>query len=90
MVEAAIVVRHEVGLHARPAANFVKLAASFASDIKIANRTRGSESVDAKSIVQVFKIAVAQDHEVFLTAEGDDEQEAVDALVGLIESNFGE
>jgi phosphocarrier protein len=90
MVEASIVVHHEVGLHARPAASFVKLAGTFDSDIKIANVTRGTDTVDAKSVIQVFKIAVAQNHEIRLTAEGSDEQEALDALVGLIESNFGE
>ncbi len=90
MVEASLVVRHEVGLHARPAAAFVKAASGFASDIKIVNKTRDSEPVDAKSIISVFKIAVAQDHEIYLTAEGEDEQEAIDTLVGLIESNFGE
>ena len=90
MAEASIVVRHEVGLHARPAATFVKLAASFGSDIEIANMTRGTDHVDAKGIVSVFKIAVAQDHEIHLVANGEDEQEAVDALVGLIESNFVE
>lgn len=90
MVEASIVVRHEVGLHARPAASFVKLASTFGSDIRVVNVTRGTDPADAKSIIQVFKIAVAQDHEILLTADGNDEQEALDALVALIEANFGE
>ena len=89
MAEATIVVEHEVGLHARPAASFVKAAKGFESAITIANVTRGSDPADAKSLVQIFKAAVGQGHEVRITAEGPDEAEAVEALVGLIRSNFG-
>lgn len=90
MAEATIVVEHEVGLHARPAASFVKTAKGFESAITIANVTRGSDPADAKSLVQIFKAAVGQGHEVRITAEGPDEADAVEALVGLIRSNFGE
>ena len=90
MQEATIVVTHEVGLHARPAATFVKTAKGFDSSITVANLTRGSDPADAKSLVQIFKAAVAKDHEIKITAEGADEDEALAALVGLIESNFGE
>ena len=90
MQEAIITVAHEVGLHARPAATFVKTAKQYASAITVTNLTRGSEGADAKSLVQIFKAAVAQDHEIKITADGADENEAIAALVGLIESNFGE
>jgi len=90
MIEATVKVTHEVGLHARPAATFVKTAKGFASEITIANLTRGSEPVDAKSLVKIFKSAVGSGHEIRLTADGLDERVALDALVGLIESNFGE
>ncbi len=90
MAEATIVVEHEVGLHARPAASFVKAAKGFESAITIANVTRGSDPADAKSLVQIFKAAVGQGHEVLITAEGPDEAVAVETLVGLIRSNFGE
>ncbi|MFP5333252.1 MAG: HPr family phosphocarrier protein [Acidimicrobiia bacterium] len=90
MIEATVAVNNDVGLHARPAATFVKLAKTFQSDITIANLTRGSDPVDAKSLVKIFKAAVASGHEIRITAEGADAQQAVDALVGLIESNFGE
>ena len=86
MKQATITVTNDVGLHARPAATFVKKAAGFESDITIANVTRSSDPVNAKSVVSVFKAAVAQNHEVQLSAEGPDEEEAIAALVELIES----
>lgn len=90
MQEAFISVTHEVGLHARPAATFVKTAKGFASAITVTNLTRAGDPADAKSLVQIFKAAVAQGHEVRIAAEGPDEGEAVATLMGLIESNFGE
>lgn len=90
MIEATVAVNNDVGLHARPAATFVKTAKTFDSDITVTNLSRGSDPVDAKSLVKIFKAAVASGHEIRITAEGSDAQAAVDALVGLIESNFGE
>ncbi len=90
MQEATIVITHEVGLHARPAATFVKTAKGFDSAITVTNLTRGTDPADAKSLVQIFKAAVARDHEIKITADGSDEAAAMAALVDLIESNFGE
>jgi phosphotransferase system HPr (HPr) family protein len=90
MKDSTITVTHEVGLHARPAATFVKKAAQFESAITIENLTRGGDPMNAKSVVSVFKAAVAQGHEVKIVADGPDEEAALSALVGLIESNFGE
>ncbi len=87
MIEGTVTVHHEVGLHARPAAAFVKAAQKFESDISIVNVTRGGEPANAKSIVQIFKIAVAQGHDVRITAEGEDARLAVDTLVALIEAD---
>lgn len=90
MTEATIVVDHEVGLHARPAATFVKTAKGFESSITVTNLSRDGVSADAKSLVQIFKAAVAKGHEIRIAAEGPDESDAVATLIGLIESNFGE
>jgi phosphocarrier protein HPr len=90
MEEATITVTHEVGLHARPAATFVKTAKGFESAITVTNLTRGSGPADAKSLVQIFKAAVAQGHEIRIVSEGPDEAAALSSLVGLVESNFGE
>lgn len=77
-----------VGLHARPASEFVKLATRFKSRISIQNITRGSGTVDAKSILSVLTLGVEKDHEVELSAEGEDEAQAVQSLRELIESDF--
>lgn len=80
MKEVKATIKHAVGLHARPAARFVKLAKGFESQIRITNLSRESDEVDAKSLVKVIKIAAAQDHEVHVTAEGPDEADAIAAL----------
>ena len=89
-IEATVTVTHEVGLHARPAATFVKKAKEFDADIEVINVTRGSDPADAKSLIQIFKAAVARDHEIRILARGEDAEAAVSTLVGLIETNFGE
>jgi len=77
-----------VGLHARPASEFVKLATRFKSQISIRNITRASGTVDAKSILSVLTLGVEKDHEVELSAEGEDEIQAIQTLRDLIESDF--
>lgn len=90
MVEKIITINHPVGLHARPGVIFVQTASKFQSKILLTNLTRNSTEVNAKSIVSVIKAAVAQGHTIRLTADGDDAQQALDALTKLIEDNFGE
>lgn len=80
MKELQAEVLHQVGLHARPAARFVKTAKGFDSDIRIRNVTRESDPVNAKSLAKVVKIAAAQNHTVHITADGSDEEEAIEAL----------
>jgi len=80
MKELQTDVLHQVGLHARPAARFVKTAKSFDSEIQIRNVTRESDPVNAKSLAKVVKIAAAQNHTVHITAEGSDEEPAIEAL----------
>jgi phosphotransferase system HPr (HPr) family protein len=79
---------NEVGLHARPAAEFVKLAGQFKSSLRVKNITRNSNSVDAKSILSVLTLGVEKGHEIELTGEGEDEGSAIMALRNLIESDF--
>jgi len=85
-----VVVQHKVGLHARPAAIFVRQAASYSSRITIENLTKGTPPANAKSILSVMTAAVRMDDRVRIAADGNDEQEAVEALCNLIRSNFGE
>ena len=91
MAESQVEVRNPSGLHARPAAMFVKAAGAFAADIRIVNVTRNPEkSAAAKSVLGVLGLGVAKGHSVRISAEGDDADEAVRTLVGLIESGLGE
>ena len=90
MPSIEIVVTHEVGLHARPAATLVKTAAGFPCEVKVTNQTGGSPPVNAKSILGVLSIGVHQDHTIEIEAEGEKSQEALQALKQLIQDNFGE
>ena len=87
MQQAKVVVNHEAGLHARPASLFVKLAKQFSSDIKI---TSNGKTVSAKSLVLIITLAVQPNTEIEVRADGSDEQEAITALIGLVERNFTE
>ena len=91
MKEVEIVVKHKVGLHARPAALFVQTAAKYKSDVTITKLDSGSDrEVNAKSILSILSLAVNKDSKVRIKANGEDEEEVVAALLELIESNFGE
>lgn len=85
-----LTVHHEVGLHARPASMFVATASKFSSKVTVANVTREKAPVDAKSILMVLTSGVEHNHVIRITAEGEDEEEAVAALTDLVEANFGE
>jgi len=85
-----IKVINQVGLHARPAASFVKKAQSFASQILIENVSKRSEKVNAKSFVKILSIAVDHDNDIRITADGDDADQAIQGLKELVEANFGE
>lgn len=84
-------VMNRTGLHARPASDFVKEAKQYASRITIANLAEPEEKpANAKSIVSILAQGMGPGTEVAIAAEGEDEQQAVDALVALIDSGFGE
>lgn len=85
MKNTDITIQHEAGLHARPAALFVKTAGGFKSTINV---TYGAKTVNAKSIVQVLGLGARQGATISLSAEGPDETEAIEALTGLIQRNF--
>ncbi len=80
MAEATIQVKHKVGLHARPAALFVRTAAKFTSSVKVKNLTTNGNLVDAKSIIMVLTLGVMKDHEVVIQTEGADADAALDSL----------
>jgi phosphocarrier protein HPr len=77
MPERNVVVTHEVGLHARPAAQFVKTATGFQSDIRVQHRDK---SANAKSILEVLTLDAGKDAALTISAEGPDAEEALDVL----------
>ena len=78
---------NKLGMHARAAAKFVKLATSFQSDIDI---EKDSRRVNAKSIMGVMMLAASKGTTVTLYARGDDAQQSLDALEHLINDRFDE
>jgi phosphotransferase system HPr (HPr) family protein len=89
MVEDTVVVINRLGLHARAAAELVRTANRFSSQVRI-ERLDKSATADAKSILSVLMLAASRGTELRLIAEGTDEAEAVCALTDLIASGFGE
>ena len=87
MYTQEITVKNEVGLHARPATYFIQKANEYKSGIWVEKEER---RVNAKSLLGVLSLGIAKDTVITLIADGADEQEAVAALVDLIENNFGE
>jgi len=90
MHEAAVTSRdatvvNPLGLHARAAARFVRLAGRFASQIRV---TRGARTMDGKSILGLLLLAAARGSVLTITAEGRDEVEAVAALYDLVGRGF--
>jgi phosphocarrier protein HPr len=82
-----IVVRHEYGLHARPAASFVKLARRFKAEIIL---EKNGERVNGKSIMGVMMLAIARGETVFLEANGPDGEEALRKLESFLANGIVE
>jgi phosphocarrier protein FPr len=81
-------VENEHGLHLRPAADFVRLASRYRSQIRVANLTRGGErKANARSLLEVSALGVDRGHSIRLTAVGDDAEAAIQALSDLIRSS---
>lgn len=87
MYTQEITVQNEVGLHARPATYFIQKANEFKSCIWVEKEER---RVNAKSLLGVLSLGIVKGTNIALIADGSDEKEAVDALVSLIQNNFGE
>ena len=87
MYAKEITVKNEVGLHARPATYFIQKANEFKSGIWVEKEER---RVNAKSLLGVLSLGIVKGTAITVIADGADETEAVDALVALIDNNFGE
>lgn len=82
-----VTIRNKYGLHARPAAELVKLANRFASEIWLA---KDEVEVNGKSIMGVMMLAAEKGAEMGIRASGDDAEQAVEALAQLVANGFGE
>jgi len=82
LIERDVVLGNKHGLHARPAAEFVKLASRFLSDVKL---TKDDLTIDGKSIMGVMMLAAECGSTITLTVEGRDEEETAVALIAFLE-----
>jgi phosphocarrier protein HPr len=89
MLESKIKIINQLGLHARAAAQLVRLAGKFKSKITLM-RTDNKVMADAKSILSVLTLAAARGTELELKVEGEDEDEAARAIQEIIKNGFGE
>ena len=87
MFSKEVVVKNQVGLHARPATFFIQRANSFKSSIWVEKDDR---KVNAKSLLGVLSLGIVKGTTITIIADGTDDEEAVKTLVSVIESNFTE
>ncbi|MEO7104582.1 MAG: HPr family phosphocarrier protein [Gemmatimonadaceae bacterium] len=87
MAERTVTIVNKNGVHARPAAEIVKTAGKFASNVTI---VRDDLEVNGKSIMGVMMLAAECGSAIILRATGPDAEEAVDALAQLVAAKFGE
>ena len=87
MIDETLKIINKHGLHARPAAQFVKIAGKFKAEIKV---IKDGLEVNGKSIMGIMMLAAEPGSEIRLTVSGDDEKEAFEALKELISQKFYE
>jgi phosphocarrier protein len=87
MTSQAVTVVNQLGMHARAAAKFVHLATRYEARVTV---SRDRREMDGKSIMGILLLAAARGVTITISADGRDEQDAVDALVALVQSGFGE
>ncbi len=85
MYSKDVVIKNQVGLHARPATYFIQKANEFKEEIKVIKDER---EVNAKSLLGVLSLGITRGSSITISATGENEAAAVDALIDLIESNF--
>ena len=87
MIKTSISISNKLGLHARASAKLTKLAGGFPCEVWVA---RGERRVNAKSIMGVMMLAAGIGSTIEIDTDGEREQEAMDALLALINDKFGE
>ena len=87
MTSESVTVVNQLGMHARAAAKFVHLATRFQAQVRVAREAR---VMDGKSIMGILLLAAARGTTITISADGTDEHAAIEALVALVQSGFGE
>lgn len=87
MITRKVTVNNQAGLHTRPASMIVRTASKFDSDVYI---QKDNYEINGKSVIGVMTLAAEQGAELTLVFEGDDEEDAAEALVDLFQGGFGE
>ncbi|MFQ5675427.1 MAG: HPr family phosphocarrier protein [bacterium] len=87
MLKKEIQIKNKLGLHARPALLFVNTASKFKSDVFL---SRNDHEVNGKSIMGVMMLAAEMDSKLTITVKGQDEGQALQALIELVENGFNE
>ena len=87
MLERELTITNKNGMHARPAAQFVKLASQFKSEILV---EKDDEQVNGKSIMGLMMLAAAKGEKIKVSVHGADQDAAMTAIEGLVHSGFGD
>lgn len=87
MIRRTVTISNKLGLHARASAKLTKLAGGYQCEVFM---SRNGRRVNAKSIMGVMMLAAGLGSEIVIETEGEDEQQAMDAIVALIADKFGE
>jgi phosphocarrier protein len=84
---AEVVIPNKKGLHARASAQFVRCASNFTAQVRV---TREGHTVGGTSIMGLMMLAAGQGHTILIETEGEEAKAALEALIKLVESGFGE
>ena len=87
MINKTILIQNKLGLHARSASVFVRTASGFASSVTVSNQ---HATANGKSIMSMMLLQASLGTEISLEIEGNDEHDAIEAMVTLINNKFGE
>lgn len=87
MIRRTVTISNKLGLHARASAKLTKLAGAYQCEVFM---TRNGRRVNAKSIMGVMMLAAGMGSEIEVETDGEDEQQAIEAIVALIADKFGE
>lgn len=87
MPSQEVTIQNKLGIHARPAAQFVKTAGAFQADVTV---EKDGEEIEGKSIMGLMMLAAGHGSKLLITTAGDDADAALAALVKLVEDKFGE